>query len=79
MSPHREVTLFDFAGISQAAATLETGVRDIDSRLSSIETMLRILIVLTAMQVANDDEDDEEIKHLIADAADFKPFSPPSI
>lgn len=44
--------MFDFAKIGDIAGTLETGIRDMDSRLQSIENLMLTLIALTAIDVS---------------------------
>lgn len=44
--------MFDFGAISSVAETLETGVRDIDSRLQSIENMHRRILGCLLLLVA---------------------------
>lgn len=44
--------MFDFAKIGDIAGTLETGIRDMDSRLQSVENLMLTLVMLQAMDMS---------------------------
>lgn len=79
------MAMFDFGAIGSVAETLQTGVRDIDSRLEAIETMMRVQTVIAVrsrldrlyMMIedgTSDDEHDAERAELTAILAALSRF-----
>lgn len=74
--------MFDFGAIGNVVETLQNGIRDIDSRLESIETMTRLQTVivirtrldyLASLQATGEshDTDDEEARELLVALANL--------
>lgn len=53
--------MFDFEAIGRAGAALETGLRDLDSRLEQISNQQKVLIALTAIGLVSNSEGPEKI------------------
>lgn len=47
----------DFGQLGQAVETMETGIRDINSRMEAVETHLRTLVLLNALALTDGDFD----------------------